>query len=177
MLVNDAEKGHPCLVSTCWQVALTIGGKKNVHRAGNFTIPFIQEWTRAFLYLANPPRHDMFPPFTSVKESLLYDLQTKSGAGKITEILHKNKLMRKPVICRSPNEVGGQVGHQGAVHTVKDQIQETTVKSCTMAEVASELGRRGHRGAVHTVQDQIEETTGKSCTTVEVASELGRRGH
>jgi hypothetical protein len=108
MLVHDSEREHTCLVFTCMQIS------SKIHFAGNFAIPYFHEWIRAFLYLTKAPRHDMFPPFTSVKESLLYNLQTKTGATKITDILHKNKLMRESEIYLSPCEAGGKSGHEGA---------------------------------------------------------------
>ena len=91
------------------QIASTIASPANVHRVGNFAIGFLHEWIRAFLVLAGAPRHNIFPPFASTKESLLHSLLTKSGSEEITRMLHGNNQLPNTVDYLSPCEVGG--GH------------------------------------------------------------------
>ena len=83
MVIRD-DGGNTCLVFTCMQIASTIASPANVHCVGNFAIGFLHEWIRAFLVLAGAPRHEIFPLFTSTKESLLHHLLTKSGSAEIT---------------------------------------------------------------------------------------------
>jgi len=78
-----------------------------VHRVENFAIGFLHKWIRAFLVLVGAPRHDIFPPFASTKDSLLHRLLTKSGSKEITRMLHGNNLLPNTVDYLSPCEVGG----------------------------------------------------------------------
>jgi hypothetical protein len=71
MLVSDAERTQSCYVFTCMQFASTVGGPQSAHRSGNFAMPFFHDWIRAFLIFANAPRHHIFPPYTTIEESLL----------------------------------------------------------------------------------------------------------
>ena len=87
MLVSDAERTHTCYVFTCMQLASTVGGPQSAHRSGNFAMTFYHGWIRAFLVFANAPRHHIFPPYTTIEESLLYSLLVKVGAAKITAML------------------------------------------------------------------------------------------
>jgi hypothetical protein len=87
------------------QIASAIASSTNVHRVGNFAIGFFHEWIRAFLILTGAPRRDIFPPFTSVKESLLHRLLTKSGSAEISRMLHENDLLPGTVDYLCPDEV------------------------------------------------------------------------
>jgi hypothetical protein len=153
----DEKSRHTCLVFTCMQVASTVGSPGNVHRAGNFAIPFIHEWIRAYVSLAKAPRKDeMFPPFSSVKESLLYSLQTKSGAAKITECLRKNKLIQDTEVYLSPCMVGGILGMEAAIKTLQDRIELATgerptgkvahIEMCRQSGMASRGMGKGRDG-------------------------------
>jgi hypothetical protein len=117
MLVRDVERGHTCLVFTCMQIASTISSPFNVHRAGNFGIAFLHEWIRAYLVLAGAQRHNIFPPFTTMKESLLHCLLTKSGAAKITRILHENNLVENETMYKCSSQVGGEIGAKSSHRT------------------------------------------------------------
>ena len=92
-MVIRNDGGNICLAFTCMQIASTIASPANVHRVGNFAIGFLHEWIRAFLVLAGAPWHEIFPPFASMKESLLHLLLTKSGSAEITRMLRENDLL------------------------------------------------------------------------------------
>ena len=96
MIVHD-DGGQPYLVFICMQIASAIASPANVHRVGNFAIGFVHEWIRVFLVHTGAPRHDIFPPFTATKDSLLYGLLTKDGSQKITQMLHKDELLPRAV--------------------------------------------------------------------------------
>jgi hypothetical protein len=83
MIVHDDGR-NICLAFTCTQIASAIASPANAHRLGNCAIGFFHEWIRAFLVFAGAPRHNIFPPFSSTKESLLHSLLTKSGSSEIT---------------------------------------------------------------------------------------------
>ena len=74
MLIYDDKIRHTCLIFTCMHVVSTIDSPGNVYCVGNLAIPFLREWICVSLYLACAPIHDMFPPFSSVKVSLHYNL-------------------------------------------------------------------------------------------------------
>ena len=71
MIVSNAERTQSCYVFTCMQFASAVGGSQTAHRSGNFAMPFFHDWIRAFLIFANAPRHHIFPPYTTIEESLL----------------------------------------------------------------------------------------------------------
>ena len=105
MLVSDAERTQSCYVFTCMQFASAVGGPQSAHRSGNFAIQFFHDWIRAFLIFANAPRHHIFPPYTTIEESLLNSFLFKVGAAKITAMLHQDGLIRDTEIYLSHGEV------------------------------------------------------------------------
>jgi hypothetical protein len=130
---NDGR--NICLAFTCMQIASTIASPANVHRVGNFAIGFLHKWIRAFLVLAGAPRHEIFPPFTSMKESLLHHLLIKSGSEGITLMLNENDLLPNTVDYLSPGEVGGRVGgrhsHQFSVEHKAKISQSLMNRECS----------------------------------------------
>jgi hypothetical protein len=123
VLVWDIERRHTCLVFTCMQIVSTIGSPYNVHRAGNFRIAFFHEWIRAYLILAGAPRHNSFPPFTTMKEPLLHCLLTKLGAAKIAGILHENNLVENGTMYKCSSEVGEEKGGESS-HKTNDGCEK-----------------------------------------------------
>jgi hypothetical protein len=105
MLVSDAERTQSCYVFTCMQFASTVGGRQSAHRSGNFAIQFFHDWIRAFLIFANAPRHHIFPPYTTIEESLLNGFLFKVGAAKITAMLRQDGLIRETEVYLSLGEV------------------------------------------------------------------------
>jgi hypothetical protein len=88
------------------QFASTVGGTQSAHRSGNFAMPFFHDWIRAFLIFANAPRHHIFPPYTTIEESLLNSLLFKVGAAKITATLRQDGLIRKTEVSCLPARLG-----------------------------------------------------------------------
>ncbi len=105
MLVSDAERTQSCNVFTCMQFASAVGGPQSAHRSGNFAIAFFHDWIRAFLFFANAPRHDIFPAYTTIEESLLNCFLFKVGADKITDMLRQDGMIRETEVFLSPGEV------------------------------------------------------------------------
>jgi hypothetical protein len=105
MLDSDAERTHSCYVFTCMQFASTVGGPQSAHRSGNFAIAFFHNWNRAFLIFANAPRHHIFPPYTTIEDSLLNSFLFRVGAAKITAMLHQDGLIRETEVFLSHGEV------------------------------------------------------------------------
>ena len=93
MLVSDAERTQSCYVFTCMQFASTVGGPQSAHRSRNFAIQFFHDWIRAFLIFANARRHHIFPPYTTIEESLLNSFLFKVGAAEITAMLRQDGLI------------------------------------------------------------------------------------
>jgi hypothetical protein len=87
------------------QFASAVGGPQTSHRSGNFAMPFFHDWIRAFLIFANAPRHHIFPPYTTIEESLLNSFLFKVGAAKITAMLCQDGLIRKMEVYLSHGEV------------------------------------------------------------------------
>jgi hypothetical protein len=102
MLVSNVERTITCLLFTCMQLASAVGGPQTVHQTGNFAIVFFHEWIRAFLILEKAPRHHIFPPYTSIEESLLYSLLLKVGATKTTAMLHQDGLIHETKVFLCP---------------------------------------------------------------------------
>ena len=105
MLVSNAERTQSCYVFTCMQFASAVGGPQTAHRSGNFAMPFFHNWIRAFLIFANAPRHHIFPPYTTIEESLLNSFLFKVGAAKITAMLRQDGLIREMEVYLSSGEV------------------------------------------------------------------------
>jgi len=105
MLVSDAERTQSCYVFTCMQFASAVGGPQSAHRSGNFAIQFFHDWIRAFLIFANAPRHHIFPPYTTIDQSLLNSFLFKVGATKITAMLRQDGLIRETEVYLSHGEV------------------------------------------------------------------------
>ena len=101
MLVSDAERIQSCYVFTCMQFASTVGGPQSAHRSGNFAMPFFHYWIRAFLIFANAPRRQIFPPYTTIEESLLNSFLFNVGAAKITAMLRQDGLIRETEVSIS----------------------------------------------------------------------------
>ena len=87
------------------QFASTAGGPQSAHRSGNFAMAFFHDWIRAFLIFANAPRHRIFPPYTTIEESLLNSLLFNVGAAKITAMLCQEGLIRETEVFLSHGEV------------------------------------------------------------------------
>jgi hypothetical protein len=87
------------------QFASTAGGPQSAHRSCNFAIQFFHDWIRAFLIFANAPRHHIFPPYTTIEESLLNGFLFKVGAAKITAMLRQDGLIRETEVYLSLGEV------------------------------------------------------------------------
>ncbi len=68
---------------------------------------FYHKWIHAFLVLAKAPRHDIFLPYMTNKELLLYSLLFKEGGTKITAMLCQNGLMRKTKVYITRSVIGG----------------------------------------------------------------------
>ena len=106
MLVSNAERTQSCYVFTCMQFASTVGGPQSAHRSGNFAMPFFHDWIRAFLIFANAPRHHIFPPYTTIEESLLNSFLFKVGAAKITAMPSaKGKFWELRIMATKPPDV------------------------------------------------------------------------
>ena len=88
-------------VFTCMQFASTDGGLHSAHHSCNFAIAFFHNWIRAFLIFANLPRHHIFLPLTTIKESLLNSLLFKVGANKITAMLRQDGLIHETEVFLS----------------------------------------------------------------------------
>ena len=56
-------------------------------------------------------RQECFPDFTTVKESVLSILNTKKGAAKQMELLHKSGQLSNVVIFKAPHQIGGDNSH------------------------------------------------------------------
>jgi hypothetical protein len=87
------------------QFASAVGGPQSAHRFGNFAIQFFHDWIRAFLIFANAPRYHIFPPYTTLQESLLNSFLFKVGAAKITAMLRQDGLIRETEVYLSSGEV------------------------------------------------------------------------
>ena len=85
-LVQSAS-GNTTVVFTCLQPSVMSNGA-NIHRLGNMAIEFFHEWMRAFSTMCGGAG-ELFEPFTTVYESPLYALLTKSGAAQITELVRQ----------------------------------------------------------------------------------------
>ena len=68
-------------------------------------MPFYHDWIRAFPIFANAPRHHIFPPYTTIEESLLNKLLFKVGAAKITAMLRQDGLIRETEVFLSLGRV------------------------------------------------------------------------
>ena len=68
-------------------------------------MPFYHDWIRAFPIFANAPRHHIFPPYTTIEESLLNSFLFKVGAAKITAMLRQDGLIRETEVYLSSGEV------------------------------------------------------------------------
>ena len=105
MLVSDAERTQSCYVFTCMQFASAVGGPQSAHHSGNFAIQFFHDWIRAFLIFANAPRNHIFPPDTTIEESLLNSFLFKVGANKITAMLRQDGLIHETEVYLSHGKV------------------------------------------------------------------------
>jgi hypothetical protein len=147
MLVRDVERGHTCLVFTCMQIASTISSPFNVHRAGNFGTAFFHKWICAYLVLIGAPRHNIFPAYTTMKESLLHCLLTKLRAAKIMRILHENNLVENGTMYKCSTQIGAETGGKSS-HMTDDRYekgQHLIDKENRLLTSSSERAKSSHR--------------------------------
>jgi hypothetical protein len=145
MLVSDAERTQSCYVFTCMQFASTAGGPQSAHRSGNFAIQFFHDWIRAFLIFANAPRHHIFPPYTTIEESLLNSFLFKVGAAEITAMLRQDGLICKTEVFLSHGEVHlgmpkRRKGEDPAWFVITPVYPETKLPMTDQARCSEQIG-------------------------------------
>ena len=107
-LTFNKKTGKTCFILTCPQIGSTVV-RLDIGLEGKLWTRFIHLLVSIFLKITGTKYcRECFPDFTTVKESVLCILNTKTGASDHMELLRKSGQLSNEVIFKAPCQIGGE---------------------------------------------------------------------
>ena len=109
--IHRMSSRKTCFILTCPQIGSTLV-RPDISLEGKLWTQFIHLLVSVILKITGAKYHqECFPGFTTVKESVLSFLNTKTGTSYHMELLHKSGQLSNEVIFKAPYQIGGENSH------------------------------------------------------------------